>query len=232
MLASAISGLVMFRVKICGITNLSDAQLAAEAGADAVGLNFCTASPRYCPWEAAREIAAALPRGVCKVGVFVDASAEEIRRAAESVPLDLVQLHGHEPPELVRALRPLPILRAVSIDEGLTETSAYLEACYRQLALPRMLLVDARSGGRFGGTGTTVDWKLLVESRPSLRGLPLVLAGGLTPQNVAEAIALVRPWAVDVASGVEASPGAKSPELVRRFVAAARQAFEQVSARN
>jgi phosphoribosylanthranilate isomerase len=221
----------MFRVKICGITNLKDAQLAADAGADAVGLNFHPASPRCCPLARAQEIAASLGPGVCKVGVFVGASALEVRRTAASVPLDLVQLHGDEPPEFLREIRSLAIMRAFPAAGDLSEISAYLEACHRLVALPRMLLVDARHGGQFGGTGTTVDWNLLVENRARMRGLPLVLAGGLTPENVADAINLVRPWAVDVASGVESAPGTKSPELVRRFVAAARGAFEQITAR-
>lgn len=221
----------MFRVKICGITTLEDARVAADAGADAVGLNFCAASPRRCPRERAQEIAAALPRGVCKVGVFAGASADEIRRTAQSVPLDLIQLHGDEPPEFLREIRPLAIMRAVAAEGELSEIGDYLDACHRQMALPRMLLVDARCDGKFGGTGKTVDWNRLVENRAQLRGLPLVLAGGLTPENVAAAIELVRPWAVDVASGVESAPGRKSPELVRRFVSAALDAFERITAR-
>jgi phosphoribosylanthranilate isomerase len=220
----------MFRVKICGITNLPDARIAADAGADAIGLNFCASSPRYCPLDRAREIAAALPSGVCKVGVFVDAPAEEIRRAARSLPLDLVQLHGHEPPEFLHEIRALPILRAWANDD-LAEIGQYLADCHRRIAMPRMVLIDARHGGQFGGTGTTFDWNLLVENRPRLCGLPLVLAGGLTPENVDEAIQRVRPWAVDVAGGVESAPGAKSPELVRSFVAAARQAFQRLATR-
>lgn len=221
----------MFRVKICGITNLPDAQLAADAGADAIGLNFYAASPRCCPLERAQEIAAALPAHVCKVGVFVNASADEIRRTAQAVPLDLVQLHGDEPPEFLREIRPLPTMRAASAGDDVTQLAAYLAACRRLGAMPRLLLVDARHAGQYGGTGTTVDWHLLAQNRALLGGMPLVLAGGLTPENVAAAIGTVRPWAVDVASGVESTPGVKSPELVGQFVAAAKKAFQRLAAR-
>ncbi|MEX0677155.1 MAG: phosphoribosylanthranilate isomerase [Pirellulales bacterium] len=221
----------MFRVKICGITRLEDARVAADAGADAIGLNFYALSPRCCPLEPAREIAQSLPRHVCKVGVFVNASADEIHRTAESVPLDLVQLHGDEPPELMREIRPLPIMRAVRVRDDLSEIGAFLAACHRQAATPRLLLVDAWGSGQYGGTGATVDWTFLAQNRQHFRGLPLVLAGGLTAENVSAAIATVRPWAVDVASGVEIAPGRKSPELVRRFVCAARMAFRELTTR-
>jgi phosphoribosylanthranilate isomerase len=211
----------MFRVKICGVTSSADALVAARAGADAVGLNFYAASPRCCPFERAREIAAALPVGVCKVGVFVNAPADEIRRLAREVPLDLVQLHGDEPPEFLRELRPLAIMRAVRVDHDLSPVASYLAACHRLMALPRLLLVDAARGGQYGGTGMTLDWTLLAAHRQQLGGMPLVLAGGLSPDNVACAIAHMRPWAVDVASGVETAPGVKSPELVQKFVDAA-----------
>lgn len=220
----------MFRVKICGINRLEDARVAADAGADAIGLNFYAGSPRCCPLERAREIAEWLPPGVCKVGVFVNAPADEIRRTAESVPLDLVQLHGDEPPEFLREIRPLPIMRAVRMQNDLSPLDAYLAACHRLVAMPRMLLVDARCADQFGGTGTTVDWDLLAQNRQHFRGMPLVLAGGLTPENVSAAIATVRPWAVDVASGVEIAPATKSPDLVGRFVCAAKKAFHQRTA--
>ncbi|MEX0977930.1 MAG: phosphoribosylanthranilate isomerase [Pirellulales bacterium] len=219
-------------MKICGITNTRDAQVAAEAGADAIGLNFYSGSPRCCTLEVAKEIAAALGPRVCKVGVFVNAAADEIRSAAESVPLDAVQLHGDEPPDFLRAIRALPIVRAMRFGDDLAPIDAYLAACHRLLAMPRMLLLDASRGGQFGGTGTPIDWALLAANRRHLGGLPLVLAGGLTPDNVAAAIGAVRPWAVDVASGVEIAPGSKSPQLVVHFVSAAKKAFEKLSARD
>lgn len=218
----------MFRVKICGVTRPEDARMAAQSGADAIGLNFYGGSPRCVTLERAAEIAAALPPHVCKVGVFVGATAEEIKDKARTVPLDLVQLSGDEPPEFLREVRPLPVLRAARIRDDLSPVTAYLDACYRQYALPRMLLVDALRDDAYGGTGVTLDWDYLAQHRRALNGLPLVLAGGLTPDNVAAAIARVRPWAVDVASGVEQAPGAKSPELVSRFVSAARAALDRL----
>jgi phosphoribosylanthranilate isomerase len=221
----------MFRVKICGVTNLKDAQLAVEAGADAIGLNFYAASPRYCPLDRACQIAAGLPPHVCRVGVFVNAPAAEIRRLAEDLSLDLVQLHGDETPEFLRELAPLPMMRALRVADDLAPLEQYLTDCHRLMALPRLLLVDRACGDRYGGTGTTLDWNWLALNRHRFRGTPLVLAGGLNPDNVARAIAAVRPWGVDVASGVEAAPGAKSPELVRRFVEAATTAFRQLLAK-
>ena len=221
----------MFRVKICGITSTGDAQAAAAAGADAIGLNFYSGSPRCCPLQVAQKIAATVGPHVCKVGVFVNATADEIRHAALSVPLDAVQLHGDEPPEFLREIRALPIVRAMRLGDDLAPIAAYLAACHRLVAMPRMLLLDASRGDQFGGTGTSIDWALLAANRQHLGGMPLVLAGGLTPDNVAAAIALVRPWAVDVASGVELAPGSKSPELVAQFVSAAKKAFAKLSSR-
>ena len=219
----------MFRIKICGVTSAADARLSAEAGADAIGLNFFSGSPRRVTLEAAREIAAAVPRHVCKVGVFVNASADEIRHTFADVLLDLVQLHGDEPPELLESLRGVPTMRAFRLGEDvagdLAAAGGYLEACHRLRAVPRMVLVDAARAGHYGGTGATVNWQLVNEGRRHLAGAPLVLAGGLTSENVAAAIATVRPWAVDTASGVEDSPGRKSPERVAAFVAEATRAL-------
>jgi phosphoribosylanthranilate isomerase len=225
----------MFRVKICGVTNTPDALAAVAAGADAIGLNFYAGSPRHCSPETARQVAAALPSHVCRVGVFVNASPEEIRAIARAVPLDAVQLHGDEPPELLAAVAPWPVIRASRADGDYAAIGAYLDACHRLRAMPRMLLVDAppkagssgqpASGPQYGGTGTALDWHALAAARAQLGGVPLVLAGGLTPENVAAAIAAVRPWAVDVASGVEDRPGQKSAAKLQAFVAAALAAF-------
>jgi phosphoribosylanthranilate isomerase len=220
----------MFRVKICGITSVEDAQTAAAAGADAIGLNFHSGSPRYCPPDRAQAIAAAVP-GVCRVGVFVNASADEIRQIAENVRLDLVQLHGDETPELLRSIRPLGIVRAFRVSDDLSSVSEYLRQCHALMCVPRMLLVDAAKTGQYGGTGATLDWNWLGKNRVHLGGLPLVLAGGLNAENVATAVETVRPWAVDTASGVESSPGRKSPERVRQFVAAARAALAAAAVR-
>jgi phosphoribosylanthranilate isomerase len=219
----------MFRLKICGITTIEDAQAAVAAGADAIGLNFFAGSPRVCAPERAQEIARLLPRHVCKVGVFVNATPQQIRAAVTTVGLDLVQLHGDEPPELLHELRGVPIMRAFRIEHDYEAVGEYLERCHRLACLPRMVLVDPLKPGQYGGTGATLDWQALSAGRAALGGLPLVLAGGLKPDNVADAIAAVRPWAVDTASGVETSPGKKSAEQMRAFVAAALAAFRQVA---
>jgi len=220
----------MFRVKICGITSVDDAQIACAAGADAIGLNFYSGSPRYCHPDRAKAIAASVP-GVCKVGVFVNASAEEICQIAENVRLDLVQLHGDETPELLRSIRPLGVVRAFRVSDDLSSASEYLRQCHALMCVPRMLLVDAAKPGQYGGTGDTLDWNWLGRNRVHLGGLPLVLAGGLNAENVATAIDAARPWGVDTASGVESSPGQKSPARVRAFVAAARQALAAAAVR-
>ena len=203
-------------VKVCGITSPVDAALAVDAGADAIGLVFWSRSPRAVSSERAVTIARVLPEAVLRVGVFVDASADEMRRVAESVGLDLLQLHGEEPPEALARL-PRPVLKAVRVGPGFSRDEAL-----RYLATAAGILLDTRLPGQRGGTGVPFDWSLvkgLAERVPFL-----VLAGGLDPSNVAEAIRAVRPHAVDVSSGVEASPGRKDPEKVRAFVVAARSA--------
>lgn len=215
----------MFRVKICGITSAGDAHLAVEAGADAIGLNFYSASPRFCGIETAREIASVLPEQICKVGVFVNAAPAEIRQIVRQVCLDAVQLHGDETPELLGELRPLAIIKVFRGRDDFSVASEYLNECHRRMCLPRMLLLDALSARHYGGTGETVNWEAVARHRASFHGMPFVLAGGLNPSNVEQAIAVVRPWGVDTASGVETSPGRKSPELVRAFVLQARAAL-------
>ncbi len=165
------------------------------------------------------------------MGVFVDAPVDEIREMAANVPLDLIQLHGCETPEFVRSIRPLPVMKAMGCEDDLQSIGEYLDGCRRLNAMPRMLLLDAARGGQLGGTGQTIDWDLVRQHRQKLAGVPLVLAGGLKPDNVARAIATVHPWGVDVASGVETAPGKKSEELLRQFVAAAKQAFASVNSR-
>ena len=218
----------MLRVKICGITNVEDAMLAAQAGADAIGLNFYIHSSRACPADVARQVVERLPDNICKVGVFVNATPDEIRKKVRDLKLDLVQLHGDEPPEMLAQLRGLPIMRAFRRATNFGAVSEYLQRCHSMRCMPRMLLVDACAMGQYGGTGSTVDWSALAAARPQLAGLPLVLAGGLTPANVEEAIAAVRPWAVDVASGVEQSPGKKSDALVREFAERAKAALARI----
>jgi phosphoribosylanthranilate isomerase len=215
----------LFRIKICGITNADDARLAADAGADAIGLNFYAGSPRYVDIARAEAISAVLPAGVAKVGVFVNAAAREVAETAMRLALDYVQLHGEEPPEFlgeVAALSPVPILRALRFGPaGLTPLAEYLNRCDELGTSPPAVLVDAFSPAAFGGTGEAVDWAALASWRRDLPVENLVLAGGLRPENVRQALSTVRPTAVDVASGVESRPGRKDPQLVRDFIAAA-----------
>ncbi len=202
-------------VKICGITNAEDARTAVDAGADAVGFVFWAKSPRAVDSATARAIAATLPPFVLRVGVFVDAAPEEIKRVADEVGLDMVQMHGRESPEAV-AQAPRRAVKAIRVGPGFQPQDAL-----RYDGAAAALLLDTRLDGALpGGTGRTFDWSLV---RPVREGTSfLVLAGGLTPDNVAEAIATVRPDAVDVSSGVESAPGRKDAAKVRAFVDAVR----------
>ena len=214
-------------IKICGITSAHDAQVSALAGADAIGLNFWPQSKRFVGHELAREIVAALPSGMTKVGVFVNASADEIATTVDLVGLDWIQLHGDEPADMLAKLPPsVPVLRAFRCgDDGLASLARYLSATKNSGRAADAVLVDAASEGEFGGTGRRADWARIAQDRNLIGELPLVLAGGLTPQNVAAAIDAVRPDGVDVASGVESRPGVKDAELVEKFVATARTAL-------
>jgi phosphoribosylanthranilate isomerase len=201
-------------VKICGITSAEDALLAVEAGADAVGLVFWPGSPRHVDTATARRISGALPASVVRVGVFVDAPVDDMARAAEEACLDLLQLHGNEPPEALRSL-PRRAWKAVRVGWDFAVADAL-----RYEGHAAGILLDSRAEGPPGGTGKTFDWTLAREVRKGASFL--VLAGGLDPENVATAIALVRPDGIDVSSGVEMSPGRKDPARMRAFVAAAR----------
>ena len=216
--------LSVFCIKICGITSVADALLAAEAGADAIGLNFYDKSPRYVTAERAKEICDALPPGITKVGVFVNSLPNGIVATVQRVGLDAVQLHGDEGPELLVALGKLPAIKAFRCQGStLDRVQAFLGHGPDSTRLVAVLL-DAHAPGTYGGTGQVLDWKGLRGERAKLQGLPLILAGGLTPQNVAEAIRLARPDAVDTASGVESAPGQKDPAKVRAFIVAAKAA--------
>ncbi|RUM88595.1 MAG: phosphoribosylanthranilate isomerase [Thermodesulfatator sp.] len=195
------------RVKICGITRLEDARLAVSLGAQALGFIFYRRSPRYISPEAAREIVKQLPPLITTVGVFVNESPEVIREMVERVGLDLVQLHGDEPPDLARTFFPRVIkaLRLAS-EEDLSSIDLY-RGCVRAV------LVEPRVKGLYGGTGQTLSWELAYKA--TQKGLPVILAGGLAPENVSEAVRRVRPYAVDVNSGVERAPGKKDPERMR-----------------
>jgi phosphoribosylanthranilate isomerase len=210
-------------VKICGVTCVEDAIACAELGADWIGLNFHPASPRHVEPGLAAEILSALPRRVTAVGVFVDRPPDEVAGLAGRLGLGVVQWHGREPVEDLAALRGLRVIRAFRLRtaDGWAEVAEYrarAEAMGHPLA---GVLVDAYVPGMPGGTGMVIDHSVL-DARPPLPHL--ILAGGLNPENVAGRVARVRPWMVDVASGVESSPGRKDPAAVAAFVRAARAA--------
>ena len=218
----------MFRVKICGITNVEDAVAAVEAGADAVGLNYYKYSPRHVDLRSAHRISRAVAdRRATPVGVFVNHTFEEIQNAERFNELDAIQLHGDESPQLVaQIIRAVDVIRVRRLNEGLAAIADDIEACRRAGRAPDALLIDAALPGSYGGTGTMAPWGTLADRGSLFLETPLILAGGLTPDNVAEAIRIVRPAAVDVASGVESSPGKKDPAKVRDFVANALGAFD------
>lgn len=203
----------MLKIKICGITNLEDTLLAAELGADALGFIFYPKSPRYVAPAAAREIIAHLPPFVVSVGVFVDEEAHMVRELAAQVGLDWVQVHGQESPDYCRSLG-----RRVIKGFRMKDASSLKDLEPFQGAVQAFLL-DTYKKGQVGGTGETFDWELARQARQYGQ---IVLAGGLTPDNAAQAIKVAQPRAVDTASGTEAAPGKKDPEKLRAFFKAVR----------
>jgi len=185
------------RIKICGITRVEDALVAARSGADAIGLVFYERSPRHVSLARATQLAAALPPFIAVVGLFVNADAAFVREVLDSVPLDVLQFHGDESPEFCGQFGK-PYLKAIRVKEGVDLLQCASDFCDAQ-----GLLLDAHVEGIPGGTGATFDWTLIPEKLP----LPVILSGGLDVENVAAAIKQVRPYAVDVSSGVEASKG-------------------------
>jgi len=219
----------MFQVKICGITSLNDAQAAADAGADAIGLNFYPGSRRYVEPGTAFEICQQLPQ-LLKVGVFVNEPSATIRQQAQQIGFDAVQLHGDETPGQVADLADLRLIRAFRCrDSSLETVEDYWHVCQQQESLPQALLLDAYHPEQYGGTGQCLAWNQLHPLPPLMRGSPWILAGGLTPTNVAEAIHSARPGGVDTAGGVESEPGQKDHALIQQFVTAARTAFTSLS---
>jgi phosphoribosylanthranilate isomerase len=205
----------MTKIKICGITNEADALFCAEAGADFLGFIFVESSLRHIEPEKAGEIAKRLresPNAPKIVGVFQNASADSIRAIHDVVSLDLVQLHGSENDEAIRELR-IPAIKTLHVGESLPDTHATPNAAW--------LLFDTFDERRGGGTGRRFDWSLLAAYE---RSKPFFLSGGLTPDNVVAAVSLVRPDAIDVASGVEASPGIKDHDNVARLFERVRRA--------
>lgn len=197
------------RAKICGITRLEDGLAAANAGADALGFNFFEKSPRVIDAAKAQAFHAALPPFVARVGLFVNAQAEFVRAVLATVPLDLLQFHGDESEDYCRSFA-RPYLKALRMKPGLD-----LAAVAKAYDSAQGILVDAWNDEQFGGTGKAFDWSLLGSAVRSER---LILAGGLHAGNVAEAIRQVRPWAVDVSSGVESAPGIKDKSKIEQFI--------------
>jgi phosphoribosylanthranilate isomerase len=197
----------MVRVKICGITTVEDALMAVEAGADALGFVFYEKSPRHLFPEQASEIIRALPPFLQVVGLFVNSSLEQVNATADLCRLDLVQLHGDESPDFCERVT-RRVLKAFRVKDctSLEPMEAYRVAGY---------LLDAWSPDLYGGTGRTFNWETAAAAK---RYGPIILAGGLTPDNIRQAVERVEPYAVDVSSGVEAAPGRKDPQKVREFI--------------
>lgn len=229
----------MTKIKICGITTLQDALTAAQAGADMLGFNFYPKSPRYIAPEACRAITAALrPQHphLTLVGVFVNAPVEAIRTTLSACQLHLAQLHGDESPSMLAALNgyafkairlsappgnlppdhPLPASDPLDLYPSIVP---FLQSAPASASHPALLL-DAAVPGLYGGSGVITDW---AQAAQLARRIPLLLAGGLTPENVAEAIRQVHPWGVDVASGVESRPGIKDPDKIKKFIDSVKQ---------
>lgn len=198
------------RVKFCGITSLADARIAARLGADYLGFNFCRQSPRYIAPARARRIIVRLPRRVVSVGVFVDAPAQEVRELARDIGLRVVQLHGSESPRVVRELS-----KDVAVWKAVRVRAPFRAEALKKYKDAQAILLDAFRRGKRGGTGKTFAWKLARRAKLHAR---IILAGGLTPENVAEAVRTVRPFAVDVASGIESKPGKKDARKMRAFM--------------
>jgi phosphoribosylanthranilate isomerase len=201
-------------VKICGITSLADARVAVEAGADALGFMFFEGSPRHVSLETAAAICRQLPPQVARTGVFVDAPEDEVVGAIAACGLNLLQFHGQETPDYCRQFG-LMSMKAFRIRdaESLRQLPEYTTEAW---------LLDAYTPGKLGGTGECFNWALAIEALKF--GRPIFLAGGLTPENVAEAVRVVQPYGVDVSSGVELAPGKKDPDKVRAFIQAAKSA--------
>jgi phosphoribosylanthranilate isomerase len=207
------------RVKICGISNPPDAVTAVEGGADMLGFMFYEESPRFVAVDTAAAIIRQLPPFVVNVGVFVNASADFVWRAIRACGLNLLQFHGDETPDFCLQFGVMSMKAFRMRDaESLQTLSAYHTDAW---------LLDAFVPGRHGGTGATFNWDLALEAKQS--GRPIILAGGLTPENVGEAIRKVAPFAVDVSSGVESAPGKKDAAKIRAFIAAVRAAEDAAS---
>jgi len=199
----------MVRVKVCGITNRRDAAMVTELGAAALGFIFAP-SPRQVSPEKVREIIADLPPLVWTIGVFVDEPLSSVCRIMDFCRLDLVQFHGDEPPEICREMMPRSIKAfRVKDESSLVPVEKYTESV-------NAILLDTYCQGLKGGTGRAFDWSLAIKAK-ELR-VPIILSGGLTPSNIAEAVSVVKPWAVDINSGIEDAPGRKNPDLMKKLM--------------
>jgi phosphoribosylanthranilate isomerase len=199
---------VRTRIKICGITRLEDARMAVELGADAIGLVFYAASPRSIGPEQARAISAAIPPFVTTVGLFVDPAPDEVESVLRHCPLGLLQFHGDEAPDFCRGFA-LPYIKAARV-----RADADLIQYLSRYHAAQGWLLDAYHDQLYGGTGEAFDWKLI----PRDLARPVILSGGLTPDNVGAAVRQVRPWAVDVSSGVESAKGVKDAAKIAAFI--------------
>jgi phosphoribosylanthranilate isomerase len=208
----------MMFIKICGITNYSDAKLAISCGATALGFIFYPQSPRYIKPQKANLIIQKLPRKIHKIGVFVDAPAEDVNVTAAGIGLTHVQLHGNENPAYCGEMQ-ASVIKAFRIKDN-TDIEKM-----RGFTAP-LFLLDAFSKNAYGGTGKTFDWSLALEA--AKLGTPIILSGGLDPENVSEAIKKVHPFGVDVSSGVEIKPGRKNPEKVKLFIERAIESFNKI----
>ncbi len=209
------------RIKICGITGVADALAAVEAGAHALGFMFYPPSPRAITVPQAAAIIRELPAFIARVGVFVDPSADDVRRAVTEAGIDTLQFHGGESPEFCRSFTPAPagisgrrVIKAFRVKDetSMAPLEGYSEETW---------LLDAYVAGQMGGTGARFNWDLARQAIARGGAQRVILAGGLTPENVAQAVREVRPFGLDVSSGVETSPGCKDAEKVRRFIAEA-----------
>lgn len=199
------------RVKICGITRIEDARLTADAGVDAIGLVFYKNSPRFVTNEQAAEISHAIPAFISRVALFMDADKSMIDTVLKEVEIDLIQFHGSESAEYCEQFN-RPYIKALGMKDT-EHTMDYLQASADQYRSAKGLLLDAHAPGEAGGTGETFDWTAI-----GTITMPIILAGGLTPDNVKQAVNIVHPYAVDVSSGVESSPGIKDKEKVAAFM--------------
>ena len=210
----------MIRVKICGITSAADAEAAAEAGANLIGLNFYERSPRFISEAQAAKVRAAVPKGVDPVGIFVNVAPPEVLSVCRSLHLAAAQLHGDESPaDVAEVANAVPVFKAFRVDNDFSTNTL------DEFAEASAFLLDASQAGQYGGTGHTIDWAMARRAAMSHR---IILAGGLKPENVGSAIRIVRPYAVDVASGVETKPGKKDRARIREFIQEVRRAEKQL----